>query len=326
MSNPPVVSVVIPAYNAEKTILETIESVRKQTFTDFEILVINDGSTDQTVVIVNAIQDDRIKVFSYGNGGLSIARNRGIHQAQGEFITFLDADDLWAIDKLELQIDALRQHKDAGLVYSWTLVLDERGQNLNAGLSPLFEGNVYRQLLIGNFIASGSNAMLRRPVVDQVGQFDPTLRSSEDWDYWLRVATDFPFVVVPKPQIFYRQSTNTMSSNLQRMEYSMLLVHERAFKVVPRELKTLKGQSLSFIYRYLAKLYLTRVSGGKGVGEAIIKLRKAIQSYPKTLFDPETQKLIVKLVLIILLSPKLANRLLSSIREMRSTRMQSTNL
>lgn len=325
ISTSPIVSVVIPAYNAEKTILDTIESVQKQSFSDFEVIVINDGSTDKTLDLVNAIDDSRIKVFSYENGGLSVARNRGISHAQGEFITFLDADDLWTVDKLELQVKALNENPKAGVAYSWTLIIKENSQQLYPGVSASFEGNVHRHLLIGNFIASGSNVMMRRQVVEQVGEFDPSLKSSEDWDYWLRVAPKFSFVVVPKPQILYRQSSRTMSSNVERMEEHMLTVHERAFQVAPKNLRNLKSQSLCFIYRYLAKLYLTRVSGIQGLDNASRKLSKAVRLYPKTLLEKETQKLLLKVFLMKLLPLRLANLLLQKISRMRATRIHAPN-
>ena len=116
----PTVSVVIPAYNPERTILETVESVLHQTFSDFELIVINDGSTDRTLDLLQTVQDSRLKIFSYSNGGLALARNRGISHAQGAYISFIDADDLWTIDKLELQLEALKQHPDMGVAYSWT--------------------------------------------------------------------------------------------------------------------------------------------------------------------------------------------------------------
>jgi glycosyltransferase involved in cell wall biosynthesis len=118
------ISVVVPAYNAERTILETIASVQQQTFSDFELIVINDGSTDGTLEQLNTVKDPRLKVFSYENGGISVARNRGIAQATGEFIAFLDADDLWTPDKLELQLAALQQHPEVGVAYSWTCFMD----------------------------------------------------------------------------------------------------------------------------------------------------------------------------------------------------------
>lgn len=201
-SQSPTISVVIPAYNAEKTILDTIKSVQQQSFSDFEIIVINDGSSDRTLDLINAVDDSRIKVFSYENGGLSVARNRGITHAQGEFIAFLDADDLWTIDKLELQLKALQESPEAGVVYSWTLVIDESGQRLHPGVSVSFAGNVLRHLLIGNFIASGSNVMLCRKVVEQIGEFNPELRSCEDWDYWLRIAPYFYLLLCQNPKFF----------------------------------------------------------------------------------------------------------------------------
>ena len=114
----PTISVVIPAYNAEHTILDTIKSVQQQTFSDYEIIVINDGSEDRTLELVEQVEDSRVKVFSYSNGGLSTARNRGIARATGEYITFLDADDLWTPDKLEAQLAALQKHPEAGVAYS----------------------------------------------------------------------------------------------------------------------------------------------------------------------------------------------------------------
>lgn len=134
----PTISVIVPAYNAEKTILKTIESVLKQTFTDFELIIINDGSNDSTLNIVNSINDDRIKVFSYANSGVCVSRNRGIEQAQGEYISFLDADDLWTTDKLELQLKALQENPQTAIAYSWTDYIDENGKFLYPGSHASF--------------------------------------------------------------------------------------------------------------------------------------------------------------------------------------------
>src|SRR3712207_5841233 len=95
------ISVIVPAYKGEKTIQKTIESVLNQTFTDFELIVINDGSQDATLDVVSSIQDSRLKLFSYPNAGISTTRNRGIYHAVGEYISFIDADDLWTPDKLK---------------------------------------------------------------------------------------------------------------------------------------------------------------------------------------------------------------------------------
>lgn len=319
----PTISVIIPAYNAEQTILETIKSVQKQTFADFELIVINDGSTDKTMELLNTVQDPRLKVFSYSNGGLPVARNRGIIQATGEFITFIDADDLWTPDKLELQLAALQKNPQAGLVYSWTLVMDEKGEDFYPGKSVSFEGNVHAQLLLSNFIASGSNVMLRREAIASVGEFDATLRSCEDWDYWLRVAPHWSFVVVPKHQILYRQTSGAMSSKVDVMEKNHLIVHERAFQVAPPELKILKNQALANIYLYLTQLCLTQVFVISDVNTAGKKLQKAVRLYPKVLFNKKTITLLIKLLLIRLFPSKIASSILQLISKTHATKPEA---
>jgi GT2 family glycosyltransferase len=314
----PTISVVVPAYNAESTILKTITSVQQQTFADFELIIINDGSTDGTLELLSTLEDSRLKIFSYENGGLSVARNRGISQATGEFIAFLDADDLWTPDKLELQLAALKQHPEAGVAYSWTHFMDEQGESFHADQPIFFEGNVYPQLLVNNFLASGSNPLIRKQAIDFAGEFDPSVSGAADWDYWLRLSAHWHFVVVPKPQIFYRQSSSSMSSRVEFMEECQINVIERAFKSAPKELQSLKSQSLSYIYQYSIKLCLARISGTEGAKQAVQKLIKAVRIYPKILLDKKTQKLIVKLLLIWLLTPKIANYILQQISKNRA--------
>lgn len=177
----PTISVVIPAYNAKYTILKTIESVQKQTFSDVEIIVINDGSTDGTLEIIKSITDQRLKIFSYENGGLPVARNRGIYHETGEFISFIDADDLWTQDKLEKQLALLQQHPEAGVAYSWTSYFIDGQEEAIFPYAPVFfAGDVYDKLLVSNFIANGSNVLVRSQAIKSVGEFEPTLKSCED--------------------------------------------------------------------------------------------------------------------------------------------------
>jgi glycosyltransferase involved in cell wall biosynthesis len=312
------ISVIVPAYNAERTILETIESVQQQTFSDFELIVINDGSTDRTLELLSTVQDSRLKIFSYENGGLSVARNRGICHATGEFIAFLDADDLWTPDKLELQLAALQQHPEAGVAYSWTHFMDEQGKSFHPDKPTFFEGNVYPQLLVSNFLASGSNPLIRRQAIESVGEFDPSVSGAADWDFWLRLAAGWPFVVVPKPQILYRQSSGSMSSKIPFMEKCNLMVFERGFQAAPPELQFLKNQSLANIYQYLAQLCLTRIPGADGAKQAGQRLWMAIRLHPQTLLNKKTQNLVIKLLLIRILSPGIANGFLRFISQIRA--------
>ncbi|MBV9388001.1 MAG: glycosyltransferase [Chroococcidiopsidaceae cyanobacterium CP_BM_ER_R8_30] len=311
------ISVIIPAYNAERTILETIESVLQQTFSDFELIVINDGSIDRTLELVGTVKDFRVKVLSYPNGGVSVARNRGIAHAKGNFIAFLDADDLWTTDKLELQLSALQLHPDAGVAYSWTHYMDEQGKYFHTGESITFKDNVYANLLVTNFLGSGSNPLIRRQALESIGNFDPTLTHAEEWEFYLRLAARWPFVVVSKAQILYRKTSNSASSKIEVMEKESLRVIDNIFQSVPLELQFLKNQSLANLYRFIAHLHLTYISSTGQAKQASKKLQMAICLQPRVLLDKKTQFLLIKLLLVQLISPKVAGylfRILSKIR------------
>ena len=250
-NNAQIISVIIPVYNGEKTIRETIESVLNQTLSKFELIVINDGSQDSTLDIVTSIQDPRLKVFSYSNAGVSASRNNGLSHARSEFISFLDADDLWTPDKLEAQLKALSENPQAAVAYSWTDHIDEFGQVLSPASHVTLNGDIYANLLTGNFLANGSNVLIRRQALIEVGGFDQSLAFGEDWDMWLRLAARYHFVAVPFPQILYRISTDSASCNLSMMEAGCLQVIERAYTQAPDSLQHLKKQSFAFLYKFL---------------------------------------------------------------------------
>jgi glycosyltransferase involved in cell wall biosynthesis len=246
------ISVIIPVYNGEKTIKETIESVLNQSFSSLEVIVINDGSIDTTAEIVKSIPDCRLKLFSYINAGLAASRNRGLSLAFGEYVSFIDADDLWTFDKLESQIQGLLANKNAAVAYSWTDYIDPNNKFVKSGQRVTATGDIYSQLLLSNFLESGSNPLIRKEAFDVVGNFNESLNAAEDWDMWLRLATHYEFVVVPKVQILYRVSINSMSTNLKRQEIASLVVIEQAFSHQKAEsLGHLKKYALSNIYQYL---------------------------------------------------------------------------
>ena len=155
----PLVSVIVPAHDAGSTVVDTLESVRRQTVTDLEVIVIDDGSTDDTVARVARVTDPRITLASFPGAGSSTARNRGMGRARGAFLSFLDADDLWTPDKLELQLEALRRRADAGVAYSWTYEIDPAGRPLGRQPPVRHEGDVYAPMLLGFFLGS----RLQRP-------------------------------------------------------------------------------------------------------------------------------------------------------------------
>ncbi|MBD1809591.1 glycosyltransferase [Microcoleus sp. FACHB-SPT15] len=287
----PTVSIITPAYNAERTILETIESVQKQTYSDFELIIIDDGSKDRTVELVQSIKDERLKVFSYENGGVCVARNRGLPHATGEFIAFIDADDLWTPDKLELQLAALREHPEAGVAYSWTYFMYEQEGSVVPGKPVSFEGNVYPKLLVENFLAHGSNPLIRRKAIESVGEFDSTFPHCADWDFYRRLALCWPFVVVRKHQIYYRQSSSSMTSKVEGIERQMLAMFEKAFQTAPSEYQYLKNQSLAWLYEYCTQQYLQYSTDLHGINQAGQKLWKAIRLHPPILLDDYAQSL-----------------------------------
>ncbi|URD52532.1 glycosyltransferase [Chroococcidiopsis sp. CCNUC1] len=257
------------------------------------MIVINDSSTDRTLELLQSVKDERLKIFSYENSGLPVARNRGISHAAGEFIAFLDADDMWTADKLELQLAALRQHPEAGIVYSWTSYFIDGQEESIFPYNPIFfEGNVYDKLLVNNFIANGSNILVCRKAIESVGEFEPTLKSCEDWDFYIRLAAKWHFVLVPKYQILYRQSSSAMTSKVEVMEKEALRVVERAYQAAPPEYQFLKKQSLAWVYEYCTQQYLKYSTDLSGVNQAGQKLWKAICLHPQILLGDYAQSLI----------------------------------
>lgn len=248
----PQISVIIPAYNCEKTIRQTIESVLKQTFTDFELIVINDGSQDATLDIISSIKDPRIKIYSYPNAGVSASRDRGVTQASGEFIAFLDADDLWTPNKLESQLKLLQDNPLFAVAYSWTDYIDESGQLLYTGSHITLNGDIYQHILVHNFIENGSNALIRKEALSEVGNFDKSLLGfGEDWDFLIRLAARYHFVAFPQAQVLYRMSADSSSSSILKQEQGCLKVIEKSFCQAPKSLQYLKKYSLANLYKYL---------------------------------------------------------------------------
>ena len=299
----PTISIIIPAYNAEQTIIKTIESVQRQTFTDYEIIVIDDGSTDKTKDVVSKIEDRRLKILTYQNAGAATARNRGIAEATAKYLAFIDADDLWTPDKLELQLEALQKNPTAGVAYSWTTsVFLYKQKEVWYPCNPvLFEGNVYPKMLLGNFIASGSNPLIRKEAILSVGGFDSDLLYCEDWDFYLRLAAKWEFVLVPKSQIIYRLSLSSKSLKTRSSEKNLLYVVDKAYKTAPEELQSSKKKTLALTYAYITQQYLfcTKdicATDIKEVERAAQKLWKAIELDPPILLGSYARGLLKGLI------------------------------
>jgi len=311
----PTISVIIPVYNGEKTIKQTIESVLNQTFRDFELLIINDGSQDATLEIIQAINDERIQVFSYQNSGVSASRNRALTKAKGEFISFIDADDLWTPNKLELQLKALQDNPQAAVAYSWSDWIDESGQFLRSGGHITVNGKAYEKLLLRDFIESGSNPLIRKQALDEVGCFEQSVTPAEDWDMWLRLAARYEFVTVEVPQILYRISPNSASFNIVKMEAGSLKVIERVFAQAPESLQDLKRETLASRYNYFT---FKALEGNLDRKNGLTAARFLIQALKHDLALLGRTKImvivLVKIAVAILLPPQLTLKLLNTVK------------
>jgi O-antigen biosynthesis protein len=200
----PVVSVVVPTYDRAHVIARTLQTVLAQTFGDFEVLVVDDGSTDDTEQVVRSCTDGRVHYLRQpANAGVGAARNRGLREARGEFIAFLDSDDEWMPRKLELQVALFRRvPEEVGLAYTGVETMREDGTTTLE--RPQERGNVYRDMLWRNVIhGGGSNVMIRREVVATVGYFHEGLAAIEDYEYWLRISRCFAVDFVDEPLIRY---------------------------------------------------------------------------------------------------------------------------
>lgn len=256
----PLVSVIIPAYNAETFLERTLRSVLTQTYLNLQVIVVDDGSQDQTAEIVRRIaqQDERVTLLQQPNAGVAAARNLGIHHAKGEFIAPIDADDLWYPDNARRQVNCLMQSgAEVGLVYSWSVNINEADCPTGGFRAAKIEGDVYHTLICHNFLGNASASMMRRACLDQIGLYNADLRiqqaqGCEDWDLYLRIAEHYQFRVVPDFLVGYRKLTDSMSCDYRTMARSHHLVMEAVKAKHPGVPPLLFNLSSSNLYIYFA--------------------------------------------------------------------------
>lgn len=258
----PKVSVVVPAYNVRPYIQDALVSLERQSFDKFEVIVVDDGSTDDTAEVVRPFceSDSRFHLVQKQNGGLSSARNYGIHHAHAEYIALLDGDDVYEPDKLAAHVALLDRDADVGVAYSSSRALREDGRPSFMYLSgkPIMSDPLLA-LLCKNFIGHGSNAVFRRAVFDEVGEFDETLPSSEDVDFWLRVAVKQRWRFYREPRVLcgYRVRPSGLSFNVLQMQRCCTQVIESAYQRSPEVVEPMLPTAYAYMYRYLARLSLT---------------------------------------------------------------------
>lgn len=236
VSNGSLVSVVVPAFNAATTIRETLQSISQQTYRAIEVVVVDDGSTDATPTIAHAhsLVDPRFRVISKPNGGVASARNEGIRRTSGEFVAFIDADDLWHPTKIAKQMKTLLAGgTDMALVYAPFRLIDESGTVIASPHKYGVNGWVIYRHFHANLVGNGSALLVRRKVLEEVGGFDPWLREQgaegcEDLLLQLRIAMRYRFGEVSEYLVGYRKRPDSMSSNTDQMVRSGVLAVTRA--------------------------------------------------------------------------------------------------
>lgn len=201
-------SIVIPLYNKANYIENTLKSVLNQTFADYEIIVINDGSTDDSVTKVIAFNDSRIQLYNQENQGASVARNLGIEKAKYEYIAFLDADDLWMANHLEILNGLIQNFPDVGFYASRYELLFNNGKNdipKFKGISADYEGIIpdYFKTSLPYPIATSSSIVIPKHVFKEIGNFKPAISSGQDVDMWIRIASKYPVAISNKVTASY---------------------------------------------------------------------------------------------------------------------------
>lgn len=228
--NLPKVSVIIPNYNYAKYIARTIDSVLAQTYKNLEIIVIDDGSKDNSLEILEGY-GEQLKIIRQQNQGVSMARNNGAASASGEYVAFLDADDIWLPAKLEKQMKRFFDDAEVGFVNCAMTLIDPNDQpcgEMNEGI----EGYVAKEFLYfekGVVVGAGSTGVVARKVFEELGGFDKRLSTAADWDFCYRLATKYKIAFVREPLVLYRVHNSNMHSNIKLMEHDMMLGFEKAF-------------------------------------------------------------------------------------------------
>lgn len=212
------VSVIVPVYNRENYVGETLDSILRQTYQNIEIVAVNDGSTDNSLSVLLSYKEqypDKLLVIDQENQGQVKSRNNAILQASGEYIAFLDSDDLWLPEKLEKQLPLFVEN--VGLVYSGIHNIDDEGNIIDTELCRSdMRGNIYEKLLIRNRMTGGT-VVVRREVIEQVGMFDVEFAAAENWDLWLRVSKSYAVDFVNEPLVKYRKHPGNMSKDRMLM-------------------------------------------------------------------------------------------------------------
>jgi glycosyltransferase involved in cell wall biosynthesis len=289
MSGDPLVSIIVPVRNGERFIRRTLESALAQTYHPIEIVVVDDGSTDRTAAIVDALAscDKRCNLFRRPHSGVSASRNFGASQARGTLIAPLDADDLWHPQKLARQVAVMRSSPaTVGLVYCWTIEIDEDDFIIPRAIDTgVAEGRVLADVIArAGIITSGANPLIRRTHFDAVGGYDSGIEFGEDWKLQLCLADLCEFAVVRAYLVGYRRTAGSASKNITKMARSMENISRWVIQRWPDTPPNIIDSMDYHRDSYLAYLALTN----NQFDSAIRYTLKSLKARPRALFSRPT--------------------------------------
>lgn len=250
------VSVIIPAYNRAAVLPRAIKSVLGQTFSDYEIVVVDDASKDNTSEVLKGFTDERIVYIRHAsNKGGAAARNTGIERSRGEWVAFLDSDDAWLPEKLAQQIELLtKSESNVGVVYTGLKVVYETsGETEN--IPGVHRGKFLKELLISNCVRTLSSILVRRSFLNAIGGFDPDLRSCQDWDLYIRLMKQCSFECVVQPLTVYYVNKQD-PSRISNSRKSIIQGHEAIARKYEADYKTLSKQERVRYLESVAEMYI----------------------------------------------------------------------
>ncbi|TWA52914.1 glycosyl transferase family 2 [Azospirillum baldaniorum] len=265
MGSEPQISVIIPCYNAERTIGETLSSAAMQTLAAIEIIVIDDGSSDRSAEIVAdfARADQRVVLHRQVNCGVSVARNRGIAQARAPIIAFLDSDDLWLPDALATHLDHFQENPELGVSFARVRFMDSNGNDTLASSTARVQGLAPQHLLYENPTSTTSTWVVRRAVFSAVGGFDETLSHAEDQEFLFRmmVLSSWKLAGLDRILVRYRASVDGLSSDFSHMERGWRCLMDCARCYAPDLVAAHEARATAMMMRYLARRALRLQTG-----------------------------------------------------------------
>ncbi len=283
---PPFVTVVMPVFNVERYLAIAIRSVLRQTYRHFELLIIDDGSTDDSVLIAQSFRDPRIRIIQQENRGLAGARNTGIRNARGEYVAFLDSDDAWAPTKLAAHVAHLQRRPRVGVSYAGSRLIDDNGRPLGILQKPKLEGVTAADVFMRNPVGNGSAPVIRRAVFKDIqgpysadgrpGWFDEYFRQSEDIECWMRIAlnTAWKFEGVEGALTDYRINSGGLSANIVRQFETWARMRDIVARSHPAFAARWAGLAEAFQLRYLARRAINMRDRGLALSLAIKSIKK----------------------------------------------------